>query len=255
MRARELEPRQQHLTELDDVSFLRAVRQWLRAAEREPSTLRVLAELRDDYERDIDAYHRAEEDAEMALLDLTERLDALVDPDCRRPADDGSGRVLRLIANLRPRVRQLAATTSAEAAAIERRLAQLTQEHARRHRQLIRLMHSSPEGSLRRLDWLVGELESPPRTRMLMPAAAEQSALFAAYESVQPLLRRALADPCQLTPSERRQLGHIVAAAREDADRVNAIVARQAAATERAAAGQARAHVSAQVQRQRDRCG
>jgi hypothetical protein len=88
-----------------------------------------------------------------------------------------------------------------------------------RERELVAWLHDSAAGSLRRLEWLVDEMAPTPYALHLLAAPAG-GALRAALASVRPLLRGALNGRRELSASERRQLGHIVGAARADAARV-----------------------------------
>jgi hypothetical protein len=265
MRGRELERRHQNLVGLDDVSFLREVRRWLELAEREPLPRGLLADLREQYEREHEQHMRDEEDAVLDLLALRQHLDAALgatrDQPSPRPTGTGSRQATRLIADIRPRLRELRATAGTIAVApLERRFEAIENARTRRQQALTQLMHDSPCGALQRLDWLAEELEAAHRPRVLVdpcPLPAE-TALHNAYASVRPLLRRALGaglDRTRLTASEWRQVGHIVAAARADATRVHEAMMLQAGDPGWADPVLARAHVGASVQRPRDRCG
>jgi hypothetical protein len=141
------------------------------------------------------------------LIDIRDRLGHA---DASLPAD---ARVL--IAELR---RELSNPTAPRD--LRRRFDDLAAAHARRQRELVAALHDSAAGSLRRLEWLVDEMAPVPHALHLL-AAPPGGALRAALASVRPLLRGALSGRRELSASERRQLGHIVAAARADAARVH----------------------------------
>jgi hypothetical protein len=267
VQAGELERRSRHLEALDDASFLGHLGAWLAFADQDPASSRVLAELRAEYMRMLDRHQSDDEDALLDLVDIREQLAALTgielepQPQPPVPAAEGTSRAHPLIDPLRRELRLLRAAAAAEGKAAQfteltRRFDDVAQTHDRRHRDFIALLHTSASGSLRRLDWLAGEIACDPLSdpfARCLAGGAPGAALMAAMACVRPLLQAALSDQADLTPSERRQVGHIVAGARIDAVRVHERVLRRAR-TDTSAHRHVRAGIGVPVHRARGGC-
>jgi hypothetical protein len=265
VQAGELERRSRHLEALDDASFLGQLGAWLAFADRDPVSRRVLAELRAEYMRMLDRHQSDDEDALLDLLDIREQLAALtgIEPQAQPPVPgvEGTSRAHPLIEPLRRDLRLLPATAAAAGKAaplaeLTRRFDDVAQTHGRRHRDFIALLHESASGALRRLDWLAGEIAcdqlSDPLARCLADGGPD-AALMAAMACVRPLLQAALSDEGDLKPSERRQVGLIVAGARMDAARVHERMLRRAR-TDVAAHRHVRADIRVALHRARGGC-
>jgi hypothetical protein len=211
----ELELHNRRLHGLDDRAFLRHVAAWLVTADHDDPSRRVLASLREQYARALADHRRADEDTVRQLLEVRETFRV------RTGREDAHERPHELIVLLRRELRRLRETapTSETFLSLTHRFDQIVGDHDSRRRELMAVLHDSPCGSLRRLDWLADEMASRPRAPLELPAAPG-AALQAALASVRPLLKAALRADCELTASERRQVGHIVAVARADAARV-----------------------------------
>jgi hypothetical protein len=216
--ATELELHNRQLEWLDDRAFLRHVAAWLVMADHDDRSRHVLAALREQYAHTMAEHRYANEDTVRALAEVRDRL--LL----RLPHDgngDGGTTPYELIVLLRREIRNLRGTKAG--LSLTHRFDQIVRTHDRRQRELIAVLHDSVCGSLRRMDWLAGEMAWRPRA-LPEPVGPAGGALQAALASVRPLLEAALAPDSALTASEQRQLGHIVAAARVDAARVQARV-------------------------------
>jgi hypothetical protein len=224
--ATELELHSRQLDGLDDRAFLRHMGAWLVTADHDDRSRRALAALREQYARTLADERRADAVTVRGLRRLREQLGVPIEH-----AGHSGQRPHELISILRRELRHLRDTSQPETTArLVDRFDAIVAAHDRRHRELMALLHESPCGSLRRLDWLADEMASRPRA---LPAehGPPGAALQAALASVHPLLRAALATDGELTASEQRQLGHIVAAARVDAARVQDHVLRRARAS------------------------
>jgi hypothetical protein len=218
--ATELELHNRQLEGLDDRAFLHHVAAWLVMADHDDRSRRVMAALREQYTRTLAYHRRADEDTLRALRKVRDQVHLPAPHD-----DDAAQRPHELIVLLRRELQRRRETSPTPAASLSiiRRFDRIVRTHDRRQRELIAVLHDSACGSLRRLDWLADEMASRPRTLLGLPGPPG-GALQAALASVRPLVRAALAADRELTASEQRQLGHIVAAARVDAARVQARV-------------------------------
>jgi hypothetical protein len=221
--ATELELHNRQLDGLDDPAFLHHLAAWLVIADHDDRSRRVLAALRDQYGRTLADHRHADEETVLRLREVRELLRVPAPHDDQRDAGE---RPRELIALLRRELRRLCETDPIPEgyASLVPRFDQIVRTHDRRQRKLMDLLHDSACGSLRRLDWLADEMASRPRALLEPMPSPQGGALQAALASVRPLLRAALTPNGELTASEQRQLGHIVAAARVDAARVQARV-------------------------------
>jgi hypothetical protein len=261
VQAIELDRQQRHLEALDDRSFLRELGTWLMLAEEGRSSGWVLADLRAEYTRTLDAYLRADDETLLLLVDIRDQIARLSGRPvmrwtCEPPTDEGTGRAHALVTSLRREFRTLRDEGGEPArplADLARDFEQIAAQHRRRHSSFVGLLHGSASGSLRRLDWLAEEIELRQPLESTREGPSEGT-LEDALASVRPLLRAAVSRRVELTPSERRQLAHIVTGARVDAARVHERVMRRAHAEEWSVQRHLGAEVGNSRRRARGRC-